>query len=93
MSRTVHCVVLNRDAEGLDFAPWPGELGKRVMENVSKEGWQHWLRKQTMLINEKRLSPLNPEHKAYLADQMEAFFFGDGGDEPEGYRPPGTGED
>ena len=90
MSRTVHCVVLNRDAEGLDFAPWPGELGKRVMENVSKEGWQQWLRKQTMLINEKRLSPLNPEHKAYLADQMEAFFFGDGGDEPEGYRPPGA---
>ena len=93
MSRTVHCVVLNRDAEGLDFAPWPGELGKRVMENVSKEGWQQWLRKQTMLINEKRLSPLNPEHKAYLADQMEAFFFGDGGDEPEGYRPPEAGED
>jgi Fe-S cluster biosynthesis and repair protein YggX len=90
MSRTVHCVVLNRDAEGLDFAPWPGELGKRVMENVSKEGWQQWLRKQTMLINEKGLSPLNPEHKAYLADQMEAFFFGDGGDEPEGYRPPGA---
>jgi len=90
MSLRVDCVVLGCEGEALDAAPWPGELGQRILDNVSKAGWQQWLQRQTMLLNEKRLSPINPKHKAYLAAQMEAFFFGDGGDEPEGWVPPTT---
>ena len=88
MSDTVFCVILQREAEGLDFAPWPGDLGQRILNNVSKEAWQQWLARQTMLINEKHLSLVDLEHKAYLAAQMEAFFFGDGADEPEGWVSP-----
>ncbi|MEM7193991.1 MAG: oxidative damage protection protein [Pseudomonadota bacterium] len=78
MSTTVHCIKLGRDAEGLPSAPWPGELGQRILENVSSEAWQDWLRQQTILINEYKLNPLDREHKKYLASQMEAYFFGDG---------------
>jgi Fe-S cluster biosynthesis and repair protein YggX len=88
MSRTVHCVKLGREAPGLDLRPYPGELGERILEAVSKEAWQGWLGHQTMLINEHRLSPRNPEHRRYLEEQMERYFFGDGGDTPEGYVPP-----
>ena len=79
MTRKVHCVMLKRQAEGLDSAPWPGELGQKIFDQVSKDAWQEWLARQTMLINERRLSLRNPDHKAYLANQMEAFFFGGGG--------------
>ena len=78
MSRMVECIKLNTQAEGLDFAPWPGELGKRIFAEVSKQAWQDWLRQQTILINEYKLNPLDAEHKRYLASQMEAYFFGDG---------------
>ena len=78
MSRMVQCVKLGSEAEGLDFQPWPGEIGARIFDNVSKEGWQEWLRQQTILINEYKLNPLNADHKKYLAAQMEAYFFGDG---------------
>ena len=61
MSRTVNCVVLRQEAEGLEFLPYPGDLGKRIYDNVSKEGWQRWLAHQTMLINEYRLTPIEPE--------------------------------
>ena len=88
MSEQVHCVVLGREAEALDKPPYPGELGKRIQENVSKEGWQRWMAHQTRLINEKRLSPVDPEHRKYLEEQMEAFFFGGDVDQPEGYVPP-----
>lgn len=88
MTRTVHCVKLDREAEGLERPPYPGDLGKRIYENVSKEAWQMWLGQQTMLINEYRLSPINPEHRKMLEEQMEKFFFGDGGAAPEGYTPP-----
>ena len=88
MTRTVHCVKLGKEAEGLDAPPWPGELGKRVYENVSKQAWQEWMNLQTMLINENRLSPMNPDHRKYLEEQMEKFFFGDGADKPAGYVPP-----
>ena len=91
MSRTVFCVILQREAKGLDFAPWPGDLGQRIFDNVSKEAWQQWLARQTMLINEKHLSLVNPEHKAYLAAQMDAFFFGAGADEPDGWVSPEDG--
>ncbi len=88
MSRTVHCVILKREAEGLEFAPWSGDLGQRIFEQVSKEAWQQWLAHQTLLINEKRLRLVDPEHKAYLAAQMEAFFFGEGADQADGWVAP-----
>ena len=91
MPRTVHCIKLDKNAEGLDFAPYPGELGQRIFESVSKEAWQQWLGLQTMLINEQRLSPVNPEHRKYLAEQMEQHFFGEGSDQPVGYVPPEKG--
>ena len=90
MARTVHCVYLKRDAEGLDFAPYPGELGKRIFENVSKEAWAQWLRHQTMLVNENRLSLADPRARKYLAEQMVRHFFGSGADVAAGYVPPKT---
>ncbi|MCB1758841.1 MAG: oxidative damage protection protein [Gammaproteobacteria bacterium] len=89
MSRTVNCVKLQREAEGLERAPYPGELGQRVFESVSKEAWQMWLRQQTMLINEYRLSPIDPKAREYLETQMEQFFFGEGAETPEQFRPQG----
>jgi len=88
MSRTVQCVKLQRDAEGLDFAPYPGELGKRIYERVSKEAWRQWLAHQTMLINENRLSPLDPKARKFLEGEMEKFLFGAGSEAPAGYVPP-----
>ena len=88
MSRTVHCVALDKEAEGLAFPPYPGELGKRIYENISQEAWQKWLAHQTILINEHRLSPINPEHRKYLEQQMENYLFGDGAEMPEGFVPP-----
>lgn len=87
MSRTVNCVKLGREAEGLDREPYPGELGKRIFEAVSREAWQAWLAHQTMLINEKHLSPRKAADRRYLEEQMEAYFFGDGGDKAEGFIP------
>ena len=81
------CVKLGKEAEGLDFAPWPGELGQRLYENVSQEAWQAWLRQQTILINEYKLNPLDAKHKRYLAEQMEAWFFGDGIVMPDAWNP------
>lgn len=88
MPRTVHCAWLKREDEALDFVPWPGELGQRVFASVGKQAWAAWLAHQTMLINENRLSPMNPQHRAYLAEQMEKFLFGGGGDRVEGFQPP-----
>ena len=88
MSKTVHCVKLNREAEALDRAPYPGELGQRILENVSKEGWQMWLAHQTMLINENRLTPFESEAKAFLKEEMEKYFFGEGSVAPQQYVPP-----
>jgi len=87
MSRTVNCVVLGQEAEGLDYAPYPGELGKRIYENVSKQAWQRWLAHQTMLINEYRLTPIEPKAREFLEKEMESFFFGKGSKAPEGYVP------
>ena len=88
MSRTVHCARLKRDEPGLDFVPWPGELGKRVYAEVSKAAWAAWLAHQTMLINENRLSPLEPATRAFLEAEMQKFLFGDGAAPPAGFRPP-----
>ena len=87
MSRTVQCVVLKREAEGLDRPTYPGELGKRVYENVSKEGWSRWVKHQTMLINEYRLTPVDPKARKLLETEMEKFFFGPGSDAPAEYKP------
>ena len=88
MTRMVQCVKLGKEAEGLERAPYPGDLGKRIYENVSKEAWQMWLRQQTMLINEYRLTPIDPQHRKMLENEMVKFLFGEGGTQPEGYTPP-----
>ena len=88
MARTVQCILLKKEAEGLAFPPYPGELGKRILENVSHEAWQQWLRHQTMLVNENRLNLADARARQYLARQMENYFFGSGADQPTGYVPP-----
>ncbi len=88
MARMVNCIKLGREAEGLDFPPMPGDLGKRLFENVSKEAWQQWIRLQTMIINENRLNLADPSHRKYLAEQIEKHFFGAGADRLSGYVPP-----
>ncbi len=75
MSRTVQCVKLGKEAEGLDVQPYPGDLGARIFENISKEVWTAWVEKQTMLINEKRLSTINPEHRKLLLEEMKKYLF------------------
>ena len=75
--KTVHCIKLGKQAEALDRAPWPGELGQRILDNVSKEAWGEWLGQQTMLINENNYSPINPEHKQLLQTAMIEWFFGE----------------
>ncbi len=87
MSRTVNCVIMKTEAEGLDYAPYPGDLGQRIYDNVSKEGWQRWLAHQTMLMNEYRLTPIEPEARQFLATEMERFFFGEGSEKPKEFVP------
>lgn len=87
MTRTVFCQFDQREAEGLAFPPWPGEIGKRVFEHIGKPAWDRWLAHQTMLINENRLSPLNPEHRGYLQEQMLRFLFEGDAERPDGYVP------
>ena len=88
MARMVHCVKLDKEAEGLPRPPYPGELGKRIYENVSQEAWRMWLAHQTMLINEYRLTPIEPKARKLLEEEMEKFFFGDGSEAPKEYTPP-----
>ena len=87
MSRVVDCVKLNREAEGLDRPTYPGELGQKIFDNVSKQAWQDWLKFQTMLINENRLSPVDPKARKFLEEQMEKYFFGEGAELPPDYVP------
>lgn len=87
MSKKVHCQLLDKELDALTFQTYPGELGKRIFDNISQQAWQQWMTLQTMLINENRLSPLNPEHRAYLEAEMEKYFFGQGSEKPEGYVP------
>jgi Fe-S cluster biosynthesis and repair protein YggX len=88
MTRQVHCQLLGQDLDGLDFQPYPGEIGQRIFENISQQAWQRWLAHQTMLINEHRLSPINPEHRKFLEEEMEKYLFGEGSDKPEGFVEP-----
>lgn len=88
MVRMVQCVKLGREAEGLDYPPYPGELGKRIYEKVSREAWAGWIKHQTMLVNENRLNLADIKARKYLTEQMEAHFFGAGAEKPLGYVPP-----
>ncbi len=91
MSRMVNCIKLGQEAEGLDFPPMPGEMGKRLYTSVSKEAWQQWVKHQTMLVNENRLNLADPRARKYLLEQMEKYFFGTGvADAVSGYVPPSS---
>lgn len=84
----VKCAFLGEELEGFDRAPYPGPLGMRVYEQISRQAWQQWLRHQTMLINEYRLSLIEPKARKFLEEEMEKFLFGGGAKKPEGYTPP-----
>jgi Fe-S cluster biosynthesis and repair protein YggX len=88
MSRIVQCVKLKKEGEGLKVPPYPGELGKRIYQNVSQEAWQEWLQHQTMLINEYRLTPIEPKARKFLEEEMEKFFFGSGSKLPDEFVAP-----
>jgi len=88
MPRMVQCVLLKREAEGLAYLPYPGELGQRIYNEVSKEAWGRWVQHQTMLINEYRLSPIEPKARKFLVAEMEKFFFGEGSQKPGEFVEP-----
>ena len=87
MSRMIFCSRLQQEAEGLERPTYFGALGQRIFDNVSKQAWQEWLKHQTMLINEYRLTPVDPKSRKFLEQEMEKFFFGDGSAAPEGFVP------
>ena len=93
MSRTVFCQKINQEAPGLAFQTWPGELGKRVFENISQQAWDMWVNHQTMLINEYRLNPMDPKAKEMITTEMEKFLFGEGSELPDEYVPQNNGPD
>ena len=88
MARTIFCTFLQREAEGLERVPYPGELGQRIYASISKDAWQQWLRHQTMLMNEYRLTPIDPKARKFLVEEMEKFLFQGGSQKPEGYVAP-----
>ncbi|BAW80196.1 Fe(II) trafficking protein YggX [Candidatus Nitrosoglobus terrae] len=88
MNRTVYCIKLAREAEGLEFPPYPGDLGQRIYQQISKEAWQLWIQHQTILINEYRLTLIEPKAKKFLQQEMEKFFFGEGSAPPKEFIPP-----
>jgi len=90
MTRTVQCAKLGIEAEGLERPPYPGQLGQRIFDSISKDAWQQWLRQQTMLINENRLSVIDPKHRAFLEGEMQKFLFEGKSDMPAGYVPPSS---
>ena len=87
MTRMVQCVLLGTEAEGLDYSPYPGELGQRIYDSVSRQAWQQWIAHQTMLINENRLTPIEPAAREFLEKEMEKFFFGGGSAPPPDFVP------
>lgn len=90
MTHQVNCLKLKKNAQGLDRPPYPGELGQKIYDSISEEAWQMWLEHQTMLINEFRLSMLDPKAREFLKQEMEKFLFGEGSAKPGGYVPPST---
>ena len=87
MTKTITCIKLGSDQEAMDFPPFPGALGERIFQNVSKKAWQTWLEQQKMLVNENRLNLADPEARKYLKEQTENYFFGDGADSAQGFVP------
>ena len=87
MTRKVQCALLGVEADGLDYVPYPGELGQKVYDNISVQAWQQWLAHQTMLINEYRLTPIEPQAREFLEAEMEKFFFGEGSSRPGEFVP------
>lgn len=87
-ARTVQCVVLKREAPGLERLPYPGPLGQRIYDSVSQEAWAGWVRHQTMLINEYRLTPVDPKARKFLETEMEKYFFGPGSEKPKEFHSP-----
>ena len=87
MARKIQCALLKREAEGLDYQPYPGPLGKRIYDSISKEAWAQWVAHQTMLINENRLTPIEPKARAFLVAEMEKFLFGTGSEKPREFVP------
>ncbi len=83
----IFCKKLNKELEALDYIPYPGELGQRIKDSISNEAWELWVNHQTMLINEMRLTPVDPKARKFLEEEMEKFFFGDGSQKPEGFVP------
>lgn len=88
MTRMVHCAKLGQELEGLERPPYPGEVGQRIYDNISQEAWKEWLRQQTILINEHRLSVIDPKAREFLEEQMIKFLFEGEDQKPEGYVPP-----
>ena len=87
MTRMLNCHLLGKELPGLEFQTYPGDLGKKIFDSISAQAWQDWLNHQTMLINENRLSPINPEHRKFLEQEMEKYLFGTGSEKPEGFVP------
>lgn len=90
MTRMVNCQKLGEELQGLDRPPYPGELGKKIYENISNQAWQMWIQHQTMLINENQLNLMDAEARDFLTKEMEKFLFGEGSEKPSGYVPPET---
>jgi len=85
--RLVKCLLLKAELPGLAFQTYPGELGRKIYDNISMQAWQQWLKHQTILINEHRLSPIEPAHRKFLEEEMEKFFFGGGSAVPDAFVP------
>lgn len=88
MKRKVRCAKLKKKAVGLDYVPYPGELGQRIYETISAQAWQEWVNHQTMLINEYRLTPVEPKARKFLEEEMEKFLFGEGSEKPQEFVEP-----
>ena len=88
MTRTVFCKKLKIEAPGLERPPYPGPLGQEIFDNISAKAWQSWLEHQTMLINENRLSLMDPTAREFLQKEMKKYLFEGGAEKPAGYVPP-----
>ena len=85
--KKIMCKKLKKEGEALSYLPYPGDLGKRIQESISQEAWEQWVSHQTMLINEMKLTPVEPKARKFLEEEMEKFFFGDGSQAPQGFVP------
>ena len=87
MTRMVNCIKLGKEAPGMARPMYPGELGQRIFNEASQEAWVAWVGHQTMLLNEYRLTPINPKDRKFLEEEMEKFFFGDGASKIDNFVP------